>query len=63
MPDSSITPSAPPDDMFDLLARIDALEEVLETMDDNGVTTRDELVALIAGLEAEASRLDAAAGS
>jgi hypothetical protein len=48
--------------MFELLARIDELEAALEVMDEHGLTTRDELVAWIAGLEAEASRRDAASG-
>lgn len=49
---------APESDLYGLLTRIDELEDALETMDELGLTTRDELAALIARLEAEAERLD-----
>jgi len=45
-------------DLFALLSRIDELEDALETMNELGITTRDELEALIGRLEAEAERLD-----
>jgi hypothetical protein len=45
-------------DLFALLSRIDELEDALETLDDLGITTRDELEDLIGRLEAEAERLD-----
>lgn len=45
-------------DMYDLLARIDQLEEVLDAMDEHGITTRADLVVRIADLEAEAERRD-----
>lgn len=48
------------DEMYELLMRLDELEELLEAMDERGVTTRAELVALIAELEAEAARSDSA---
>lgn len=47
------------DEMYRLLARLDELEELLEAMDERGITTREELVVLIADLEAEAARRDA----
>lgn len=46
-------------EMYDLLTRIDELEELLEAMDERGITTRAELVDRIAGLEAEAAQRDA----
>lgn len=49
--------------MYDLLLRIDELEELLESMDERGITTREELVAMIANLEAEAARRDASTES
>ena len=45
-------------DLFTLLSRIDGLEEALESLDEAGVTTRDELEELIGRLEAEAAALD-----
>jgi hypothetical protein len=45
-------------DLFALLSRIDELEEALETLDEAGITTRDELEELIGRLEAEAAALD-----
>lgn len=45
-------------DLFALLTRIDELEDALETLDDLGITTRDDLERLIGRLEAEAERLD-----
>ena len=45
-------------DLFALLTRIDELEDALETLDDLGITTRDDLERLIGRLEVEAERLD-----
>ncbi len=45
-------------DLFALLSRIDELEDALDTLDELGIQTRDELEALIGRLEAEAERLD-----
>ena len=45
-------------DLYGLLTRLDELEDALETLDEVGVTTRDELAALIERLETEAERLD-----
>ena len=50
-------PGAEPD-LFGLLTRLDELEEALETLDELGLTTRDQLANLIERLEAEAERLD-----
>lgn len=50
-------------EMYDLLVRLDELEELLEAMDERGITTRAELVSLIAELEAEASRRDSSMDS
>ncbi|MDQ3541126.1 MAG: hypothetical protein M3440_10590 [Chloroflexota bacterium] len=50
-------------EMYDLLARLDELEELLEAMDERGITTREELVVLIADLEAEAARRDSSTDS
>ncbi|HLU37506.1 MAG TPA: hypothetical protein VKZ61_17210 [Thermomicrobiales bacterium] len=47
-----------PADLQDLLGRMDELEEVLETMDEVGVTTRQELVDLLEQLEKESGDLD-----
>lgn len=44
--------------MYDLLSRIDELEDVLEILDENGVSTREELEALIADLERRAADLE-----
>lgn len=44
--------------MYDLLSRIDELEDVLEILDENGVSTREELEALIADLERRAAELE-----
>jgi hypothetical protein len=38
---------------YEALSRLDDLETLLEAMDEAGVSTRDELVALITRLEAE----------
>lgn len=46
------------DDMFNLLATIDELEEALETMDDHRLKTREELQSLIGELERRAEELD-----
>jgi uncharacterized protein YlxW (UPF0749 family) len=46
------------DDLFDLLSRIDELEDALEIMDEHGVTTREELESHIAELERRAAELD-----
>ncbi len=45
-------------ELFALLSRIDDLENALEVMDESGVTTREELEALIGQLESEAAALD-----
>ncbi len=45
-------------DLFALLSRIDELEDALDTLDELGIQSRDELEALIGRLEAEAERLD-----
>jgi hypothetical protein len=45
-------------DLYGLLTRLDELEDALETLDEVGVTTREELASLIERLEAEAERLD-----
>lgn len=42
-----------PAEMQELLGRMDELEEMLETMDEIGVTTRQELVELLERLEKE----------
>jgi len=44
--------------MYDLLSKIDELEDLLETLDEIGITSRAELVALISQLEAEAAARD-----
>jgi hypothetical protein len=44
--------------LFALLSHIDDLENALEVMDEAGVTTRAELEATIARLEAEAAALE-----
>lgn len=54
---------APNGEMYDLLARLDELEELLEGMDERGITTREQLVVLIADLEAEAARRDSSTDS
>ncbi len=46
-------------EMYDLLSKIDELEDLLEALDEQGVTTRGELVALISRLETEAAARDA----
>ncbi len=70
MPDN-ITPidaarqrsNATSDQMYDLLMQIDELEEVLESLDERGITTREELVARITTLEAEAARRESSTDS
>jgi BMFP domain-containing protein YqiC len=42
-----------PRDLEDALNRLDLAQETLEGLDELGVTTRDELVALMNALEAE----------
>ena len=42
--------------MFDLLARIDELESLLEVMDEEGLRTREDVATRIAQLEAEAEQ-------
>jgi predicted RND superfamily exporter protein len=42
-----------PEELAELLGRMDELEELLETMDELGVTSRDELVDLLERLEKE----------
>lgn len=44
--------------MYDLLSRIDELEDVLEILDENGVQNREQLEALIADLERRAAELE-----
>ena len=44
--------------LFALLSHIDELENALEVMDESGITTRAELEATIARLEAEAAALE-----
>ncbi|CAA9577733.1 MAG: hypothetical protein AVDCRST_MAG87-3026 [uncultured Thermomicrobiales bacterium] len=46
-------------EMYDLLSKIDELEELLETLDEFGITTRAELVDMISRLEADAALRDA----
>lgn len=46
------------DSMYDLLSRIDELEDVLEILDENGVQSREQLEALIADLERRAAELE-----
>lgn len=46
--------------MFELLARIDELESLLEMMDEEGLRTRDDIAARIAALEAEAEERERA---
>lgn len=48
------------DEMYERLLRLDELEELLEAMDGHGITSRADLVNLIAELEAEAARRDSA---
>ncbi len=70
MPDN-ITPidaarqrsNATSDQMYDLLMQIDELEELLESLDERGITTREELVARITTLEAEAARRESSTDS
>jgi|GEM_PF-3537311 len=50
--------SQPEGDLFALLSRIDDLENALEVMDEAGITTRAELEATIARLEAEAAAME-----
>ena len=45
-------------EMYDLLAKIDELEDLLETLDELGISNRAELVDLISRLEAEAAARD-----
>lgn len=45
-------------ELFNLLSKIDELEDALETLDDVGVTTREQLEELIGKLESEAAKLD-----
>jgi len=44
--------------MYDRLSRIDELEELLEALDELGISNRAELVDLISRLESEAAALD-----
>jgi len=46
------------DAMFELLAQIDELEEALETMDEHGLKTREELESLIGEFERRAEELE-----
>jgi hypothetical protein len=43
-------------EMFDLLARIDELESLLEVMDEEGLRTREDVATRIAELEAQAEQ-------
>lgn len=54
--------AAPSVEIHALLSRIDELEEILEALDELGVTNRAELVELISRLESEAAQLDTPAG-
>lgn len=55
------SPTNPGDQaMFDLLARIDELESLLEIMDEEGLRTRDDVAARIAQLESEAEERETA---
>lgn len=45
-------------EMYDRLSRIDELEELLEALDELGISNRAELVDLISRLESEAAALD-----
>lgn len=45
-------------ELFTLLSKIDELEDALETLDDAGVTTREQLEELIGKLESDAAKLD-----
>lgn len=54
--------AAPSVEIHALLSRIDELEEILEALDELGVTNRAELVELISRLESEAAQLDPPAG-
>ena len=49
--------------LFDLLARLDELESLRDQLDELGITTRDELEARIADLEADAARYEAERGT
>ena len=53
------TKSSASGEMYDLLSKIDELEELLESLDEIGVATREELVEMITRLESEAAALDA----
>ncbi|MGB3307538.1 MAG: hypothetical protein WBA63_15240 [Thermomicrobiales bacterium] len=46
------------DELYNLLSQIDELEDALETMDEHGVRTREELEALIGEFERRAEELD-----
>lgn len=46
-------------EMYDLLSKIDELEELLEALDELGISSRAELVDLISHLESQAAALDA----
>ena len=45
-------------ELFDALAHIDELESLRDQLDELGITTREELEARIATLEAEAVKLE-----
>jgi len=45
-------------DLFELLSLIDELEEALDTLDEHGLETRQDLEALIADLEQRAADLE-----
>lgn len=44
--------------LIELLNTLDELETVLETLDEHGITTRDELVELMRSLEQQVDELD-----
>lgn len=44
--------------MYELLSRIDELEDALEILDEHGIDTREQLEALIADLERRAADLE-----
>lgn len=44
--------------LIELLNRLDELESTLETLDEHGITTRDELVELMRKLEQQVDEAD-----
>jgi hypothetical protein len=45
--------------LFDLYERMDRIEELIEDMDEFGITTRDEAEALIVELDSQIDELEA----